>query len=370
MYLYLTFGVLAIFSFLDILIERENRPNYYGITFTLTVLFLFIISAFRLERGTDWITYASYFGNFADSNYEGWMEPGFTFLNRAAHFICGNYAFMVFVTAVIIYSIKPRIIYKLAPYPFLVLLTWYSISIADIFPVRQTIASVFIIYSIPFIVRRKLIPFLFCVVLAFTFHASAFIFVAAYFIFNIRISRFWGVTFFVSSFILAFLAESVLSDLLGMISNPFIQERIEGYLAFGADNTFGSIYSTKEVLIRGFINRGMIIALIFLLLNPLRKTDKTFNLWVNMFVFGSIGFAFLTAVNVALGRLTIYFDLAQIFIFAYIFKLKMDRANKMLFFAIIVLYLLYRFYGVMNNYYDLYVPYKSLFWNSDMNVIL
>lgn len=370
MYLYVIFGILSVLAFFDILIERENRPKIYGAIFVCVCLMLFVVSAFRYERGADWLAYSAYFNNCSEWDFEGWMEPGFTLFNKLINSVANNFSLMVFVTASLIYAIKPQVIYKLAPYPFLALLTWYAISIADIFPVRQTIASAFILYSVIFIVKRKFTIFLLFVGIAATFHATAIIFVIAYFIYPIRLSGFWSLIVFVGSFMTAFMAQGLMEQLLGSISNPFIQERIEHYLEQGSDNTFGSIYTTKDVLIRGFANRGIIIAVIFLLLNRLRKEDAVFNGWVNMFLFSSAFFAVLTTVNVALGRLVAYFDLSQLFIFSYIFTRKMNRPNKMIIFAIVIIYLLYRLYGVVNNYYDLYIPYKGLFWNYDMSVEL
>lgn len=56
--------------------------------------------------------------------------------------------------------------------------------------VRQCLAMSICLFSYYFIKRHKLIPFLLLVILAFTFHKSAILFVIAYFIYNRKIS--WG----------------------------------------------------------------------------------------------------------------------------------------------------------------------------------
>ena len=56
--------------------------------------------------------------------------------------------------------------------------------------VRQCLAMSICLFSYPFIKRKKLIPFLILVVLAFYFHKSAILFLAAYFIYNRRLGWF------------------------------------------------------------------------------------------------------------------------------------------------------------------------------------
>ena len=175
---------------------------------------------------------------------------------------------------------------------------------------------------------------------------------------------------FFGAYIIAFISDSIMSNILSGIPIHIIQDRIITYTEQGADNVFGMIYSTRQVLIRGLINRGLIMFLVFTILNNLRDNNSFFNWLVNNFMLGSIIFGLLTSVNVALGRLASYFDISQIFIIPYVFTAKMDVNNKLIVFSILILYLGYRFYGVVNNYYDLYIPYKALFWNSSLPVLV
>lgn len=365
MYLYLIFFILTLLSFGDIWIEPKNRGPKYKLIFAFTIICLFVLSAFRLEMGTDWDRYEEYF-DASTWGFDGWMEYGFTLLNKLVYSISSNYSVMVFVVASIVYTLKPQVIYKLAPYPFLALLMWYVVGIADIFPVRQTISSALLLYSIIFVINKKIWPFLMIVILASLFHSTALIFIVTYFIFDIRISRLVSVTAFIGSFIFAVTAQAAISDLLGAISNPILQEKLNAYLSMGADETFGSIYSSRQVIIRGFVNRGLIMFIVFVLLNNKNKEDRVLNGWVNMFVFSSLCYFILCSVNIALGRLVSYFDLSQIFIFTYLFKLRMTPVNKLVLFGMLIIYLLYRFYGVVNNYYDLYVPYTSIFYRANV----
>lgn len=361
MYLYIIFILLGVCALLDIYMSRDNRTLRHKLAFFTIVFFLFFISAFRLDRGTDWVSYESYFLYFCNGGVDGWLEWGYTMLNQLVVIFSHNYSVLVFLVSAIIFLIKPRIIYDLSPYPFVALLAWYCISIANIFPVRQTIATAFVLYSFIYVIRRQVVPFLILVFIASTFHLTALIFIPAYYVYNTRLSRFWCLSIFISSFIIALTLSSKFSNLLSTISNPIIQDRIDNYLETGTDSTYGSAYSATQVLLRGFVNRGMIMILIFYVLNDVRLENKIFNWFVNLFLAASCGFALLSSVNVALSRLVLYYDMVQVFIFSYLFTKKMSRQNRLLLFIILTIYLLYRFYGVIYNYYDLYVPYKWLF---------
>lgn len=290
------------------------------------------------------------------------MEGGFTLLNKLVAQVSSNYSVMIIVVAAIIYSIKPRIIYKLSPYPFVALLVWFAMNLGDIFPVRQSIASALTMWSMLYVVQRRFWPFAILVALASTFHTTAAIFLLTYFICPLRIERMWAFALFVGSFVVAFAFEGVVSNLLEVLNNPLIQERLDSYMEAGNDETFGMLYSARQVLVRGFVNRGMIMAVIFFAINKLRRDDAVFNGWCNMFLLSSVMFFMLSAVNVALGRLTTYFSTAQMFLLPYLFVRMQGRNNRIIIFVVLVLYLLYRFHGVVSNYEYLYIPYNGL-WN-------
>ena len=63
----------------------------------------------------------------------------------------------------------------------------------------------------------------------------------------------------------------------------------------------------------------------------------------------------------ALGRIASYSNIFQLFLFPYILLLGKDRRNQIVLFILIGLYFLIRLNGVISNYIDLYVPYKSIF---------
>jgi len=368
-YLYVIFSLLSLLAFADIFTSPSQRTPRYTIVFVFTIFLLFILSSLRVERGTDWGSYELYF-DLSTWDFEGWMEPGFTLLNKLVYACIPHFVALSFCISLFIYLLKPQIIYRFSPYPFVALLAWYVITLADIFPVRQTLASAILLYSIRYVIEKRFFPFLLLVILASSIHATSIVFFITYFVFYRRFSRLFLLSIFVGSFVFAFVAEGFMGDLLSGINNEFIQERIEKYLSVGVDETFGSVYSTQGILIRGFLNRSIIMFMVLSVMNSLRKEDCILNGWVNLFTLASILFAVFASVNVALGRISVFFDMSQIFLFSYFFKWKMTPMSRFILFGLLLVYFGYRFYGVINNYYDLYVPYKSLFWNIHMPVLV
>jgi len=246
-------------------------------------------------------------------------------------------------------------IQKVSPYPFLSLFVWYAISIANIFPVRQSIAVAIFVYSWTYIDARKMSKYLWCVLLATAFHYSAIITIPVYFIWHKHFSKKMlflviGITFVIS---LGF-SELVLNFLSNV--GWVFAEKIERY-ASRSDESFGSMYSPREALIRGIINRSFFFVFSILLFDKFRRRYSYLNGAINMYWYSMLIFLITTPISVALSRLATYTNISQVIIVPFVFRLKMPLTSKILMLAIILFYFFLRFRGVVDNYYDLYVPY-------------
>lgn len=82
-----------------------------------------------------------------------------------------------------------------------------------------------------------------------------------------------------------------------------------------------------------------------------------------MYFYSFIVFIAVTPLSVALGRLTTYTDMSQLFLLPYIFNLKATSTSKTILMLIIISYLAVRFNGVIFNYRDLYIPYHCVLFN-------
>ncbi|MCS2596262.1 EpsG family protein [Bacteroides fragilis] len=64
----------------------------------------------------------------------------------------------------------------------------WSISFANVFYIRQTVAIALLFYSTTFLVNKKTWLFFICIYIATLFHSTSFVFVFAYFLFRLRIT--------------------------------------------------------------------------------------------------------------------------------------------------------------------------------------
>lgn len=364
MYLYLVFGLLVIASFLFDIVSQK-RDNMYRAVFLGIIMLFFYLSVCRWGVGPDWLSYLQHFQqidsrgdikDFIEKNF----EPGYNLFTTINKQIVPYYTFQLFVIASIIYILVPITILKYSKYPILSLLVWYSMVIAYIFPVRQNIAAVIIFFSVRYIIERRKILFLLFVAIAASFHYSALIFLPAYFVFYRYVSCKQMMVLLLLAVCISFVSIYIIQSLLPFLENGMIGEKISKYLEIADTHTGGSAYSKHAMLVRGIINRSFLIFII-ILLNRYRRHNTLLNGWCNVTVLAFILFSFTLPVSVPLARVTMYYDLLQIFLIPYLFYLNFTRRSKYLIYFVLVMYLFIRFRGVVFNYEDLYIPYKTVF---------
>lgn len=362
MYLYILFFIISGLSLIEISnIKIKQIPNFSLKIYSLIVFILIAISTFRWENGTDWDSYYTYFRNLNRVTCFDYMEPGFTLLS-SINSVFFNYTTQLGCIAILsILPISIRI-FKLSPYPIYSLFIWYCVNMANIFPVRQTIAVAIFVYSWKHIERRELKKFLIYVFLASTFHITAIVTIPIYFIWNKFLNLKKYILTIILFIVLGLLFKEAMIKLLFIIGGNSFADKLDFYINFNSQNSFGSIYTPEQILFRGIINRTITLLLPIFLLNKYRSSNNTINAIFNMYLYSFIIFVVVTPLSPALGRLTVYSDIAQILIFTYLFTLKMNLANRLILGILLITYLLFRFYGVVNNYYDLYVPYNFVFF--------
>ncbi len=361
MYLYLIYTILLFVAYFEM-----DRFSYFGrihkILFYLILLVFFLLSSLRWERGTDWMSYYEFYNSISSYSPKSWyFEFGYSYLNYLVKVLFNSYSVLLGILAFLVYSLVGTTIYKYGVYPILSLAIWFAISIADIFLTRNTIAISLAIFSIRYIIDRKLVPFLLVLAVAFLFHRSALIFFPAYFIYSLKISRsilVWGMGIVI---VVGLCFSEFVVGHIGGLLGPTIESKLQYYLQTGTEETFGSAYSAAIVLLKGAVNRSLILIVLLFWMNNERKEDSVLNGFINFYVFGLLLFFMTVPLSPALGRIASYYNIFQLFLFPYILLLGKDRKNQILLFILIGVYFLIRLEGVITNYKDLYVPYKSIF---------
>lgn len=362
MYLIIICFLLLFFSIKELFtIEGKKK---YKIIYQLFISFFVLISSFRWENGTDWDSYFYVWDSCYEITFIGIMEPAFMFLISFSHWLIDDFVFYQIIMAIICIIPPSVIIYKYSPYPLFSLLVWYACYISHIFNVRQVIAISLLFTTIPYIQNRKLIPFLFSFILAFCFHATAIVALPMYWLWNVKIRRMYAYIILGSVCFISIVGSSIIPSLMYTLGGEFYAEKLNFYLEENADNTFGQHYSLVQMLIRGIINRSFILIIGFYLLERLRIKDNIINGIINMYFIGTLLFMLVTPISPALQRMCTYYDIFQVLLIPSIFLYRMKKSLKLSFFLFLSFYLCYRFWGVILNYKELYIPYKLYFFET------
>lgn len=362
MYLYLIYFILSFFSFVEMNFGKKNLTKMFNIF----LFIFFLISFVRWERGTDWQPYLDFFNNISYNTNTSDFEFLFVKLNVFSAMISDSYTFLLFLQAILIYFFTWRSLKSFSISPIFSLLIWFSFSFAGIFFVRQTIAVALVLFSFTFIFDRKLKLFITFVLIASLFHQTAIIFLPAYFCYKLVLSRKQVLVMLVGAFFLS-LISSFFFQYLSNFGIASISDRAVGYLEAGSEDTFGSMYSPYETMLRGLLYRFVGLSIIFYFLFDTYKSEIKLRVFGNLYFFGVLIFILFVPVSVTFSRFCNYFEISQVFIYPYlVYRWRKPYYRDLILFSLI-LFFLFRLYGVIAGYENLYVPFKSIF-NKELKV--
>lgn len=132
------------------------------------------------------------------------FEIGYKLYNKLVSFFTSNEQVFLAITAIVSLAPIGRFIYKHSKMPFLsftlyIVFNYFSFIFSGL---RQGIAYAIVFISYDYIRQRKLLKFLIAVVLAGLFHKSALIFLPAYFLYKIKISKIKLIRFIIVDIVL------------------------------------------------------------------------------------------------------------------------------------------------------------------------
>ena len=190
---YIIFGLTIILAMIDMYKPIAGKQGEKVFWFTIILIALF--KGLRWDTGTDFPQYYACFENVTWSNFYHFerygfgsdlMEPGYTFLNVLSKTIIDDYTiFLLWTNLAIMWVYGKTILTYVPQYKFSCLALVLISTI--LFPVRQTFAVATLLFSLRYIITKNLKKYLFCVLIAFSFHRSAIFLI---FMYPILISKF------------------------------------------------------------------------------------------------------------------------------------------------------------------------------------
>lgn len=365
----ITIFFLSLFSFCEI-IYKYNYKSSVIISFLIFTL-LILQFGFRWETGTDWQPYLthfnsiSYFDDILPSILVG-FEPGYTLFVYLIKLFSNNYTLFLFLHSILYFSLIFISIKRLSPYFFTSLLIFYCSTLGYLGSNRQLLSIAICFTSLPYIVDRNYLKFTLIVFFASMFHLTAIIFFIFYFL-NARIKLQWLFIILISSIIIGYSSLpiyifSYIGNLIGGVSlskSDFYINNAEDSLSNNALGLFGAV------------KRLILLFIFYINLSRINKISKYYNLIFNGFFIGIlIYFLFSNSLIIIVNRGSLYFSFLECILISYNFLLFRNIKLRVLFFLIYIFYSITIYWQSVSSHFDLFVPYKGIFYNTEYNRML
>lgn len=235
----------------------------------LCIIFIqFTILAWQrdFEVGQDTLQYYYAFNQLAHAPLSeialGSWEPGYLLWNWIISHLGFDYHAYLLFTAIFIYFSFCRFVYRYSDCAWLSVIVFIAFGyyFGSLHILRQYLALSIVLFSYDFILKRRLLPFILLVLLAFSFHSSAIAFLPTYFICRLRLKKTTLFIAFCSSVTLAFIGGYALFN--SLIAN----DRYTHYYINTVEANAGTGYSMLALLIA--------IIIIALIVKSKKFTDK------------------------------------------------------------------------------------------------
>lgn len=243
---------------------------------------------------------------------------------------------------------------------------------SDLFPVRNTLAGVLVVWGIQFVLAHDIKKYSLLVVLSTLFHSSG-IMSAIFYWFDRHIARNIVLAVFVCSSILV----SYLPNVLTFLASLPVLEKISIFQVMAIYNDAYSTYAenVNKFSVFSFLMNGMILFLILYYRDHQKDINtKLANVLANMAALSIIVGQMARNAN-AIGEIARIGYFASIgmpvmFVLSLAFVGK-KLGNQTLFASFaVLLYSINRIYGLNNDFYaDLFIPYYSVFEQSSVRDI-
>jgi len=157
----------------------------------------------------------------------------------------------------------------------------------------------------------------------------------------------------------------VLTKILELLSGGvggIIQAKIDTYLSDEFNDSTNSDIGILAVIIRGFANKFLILFTSFFLYDKIVERYPQFRGYLNLYWFGAIIYFSTISISVVFVRISYAFDVFQIILLAYFFRVIESPLIRILSFILLICYLFLRMRQQLNGpYADEFVPFKLFF---------
>ena len=205
---YVAYALMLMFGIWRLLNTRElqNRKSRKRYCIFFAIIWIYIMGLRHPSMGID-LDYGGtrgYLGQYEVISQMSWQEVrteqvqnyqrGYIIFNKAISYFSDDPQFLLFACALISIGVVAFWVYRYSDYPMLSTFIYLGLPVFMInySAIRQSIAVPITLIAFETIRRKKLVWFVLLVSLAASFHASAWIFLAAYPLYWVKMSQRWS----------------------------------------------------------------------------------------------------------------------------------------------------------------------------------
>lgn len=357
------FVYIGLFAYLNSFIG-QRKTFVWPLVFFL--LILHALSVLKWETGGDWIPYISYYTeNNSFGDFSSQFEIGYGAISFFAKSVSDSYTFFLFVFGSIIYILVGRCLFSrhLSSNRSLIALLFYAYFTGFIFFQRQSLAIALCFLGLIYILEDRKFSFVITVLAASLFHTSALIFFAAYPISKYKTKPTSILFFCLIAFGLYFLfnkSPDTIGAIAAFIPLEHIGSRVGEYIElseldadFFGNSEFGNFTGiARKIFVIGILTSFF--------LKPKMSNPHFLKLY-NIATFGALLYIAFGLALPPLKRLSSYFDIAEICALAVVIGQVKSRILRFLLLSLIVIYAAAKLYSQIYAYYELYIPFNTIF---------
>jgi len=234
-------------------IIKNNKYYIYFVSFMLAV----ILGLRGISIGIDTIAYYNSFNKIKNLSLfqalDVKVEPGYRLFEFIVGRVFGNYQYLLIIAAILYITVISYHIYKYSSNPMFsyllfILFGFYTFALST---TRQIIAIGFVMIAFKYIKEKKIFKYMFFVILAFSFHMTAIIFLPCYWFNMFKLSKKTIILFISIALVVIGLKDDIRIFLINNSKNEYMPMETGGnkmYLFMLASVALGIVF--RKQLIR------------------------------------------------------------------------------------------------------------------------
>ena len=332
---YFVLILLAFFSLYHLSKLDRNENRFLRL---VSFLMFIIIGGLRYDVGTDWTQYEVTFNSLesAADIFKAREEKLFVIFMYFTKKNINSYSFFILSFFFVAFYFKYKIFKKYSTDIFLSLIVYFFtlFLIYDLNGIRQGMALAFVFLSIPLILQKKLFLFSIIILIGSLFHITVLIFFAFYWISNLKISKEKMLLIVASSLIASIPIRSLIEN------NAYLQlllamDSFSHYSFYVTDDIAARDVSIMSVAV---FQRLFIFVLFIINYDKIEASDELKSLLLNGYFVSILLFVFLSFSADLAARSSFYFKSLEILMIPLIVTCQAKLTNRMILFAIFVLF--------------------------------